>query len=301
MAVVGIAAPAPIAQQRFSTRTDVARFEVTVEGNDSPITGLTIADFEVVDSGSAVNGASVLEFSDSPFDMMLVLQPLASHSGDQIKLFEQTLRALLTSIRTSDRLGVILASKGPVRPRPLSAGTMSFDNAAFTGTLEVVLLDSLGASLREFDDAERRSIVLVLSDGMDRLSALTAEMVAAMAARAKPRITFVGASTNLLDRFTIRFVAPPSGGQMKEEITDAKYKNRFPGESLRALAEKTGGQIVDLRDRDPQKAVSQLVARMRSGYLLTFPASQSKGWHPVTVKVKKRGADVTTRAGYFVD
>jgi hypothetical protein len=33
----------------------------------------------------------------------------------------------------------------------------------------------------------------------------------------------------------------------------------------------------------------------------SYPPSASKGWHPVTVRLKRQGVTVVTRSGYFVE
>ena len=40
---------------------------------------------------------------------------------------------------------------------------------------------------------------------------------------------------------------------------------------------------------------------LRWRYVISYEPPAGKGWHPVTVKVNRRGARVSTREGYFVD
>jgi hypothetical protein len=288
----------PPSHPRFATTIDLVRFEVMVDVNDEAVTGLTAGDFSITDAGLPVGDVSVREFADEPFDMVLVVQPFASHSGEQVTLFERTARTLFGAIRTSDRFGVVLAAQPPVRSRALADGPVPFDRQALAGTPHAVLFDALGAALTEFDDNDRRKIVLVVADGVDRLSALAEDMLAPLASRSQPKVVFLGVSPTLLD--ALKFRSTGSGDDRKTELIGARFKNSFPGEALRAVAENTGGRIVDLRDLAPETAVTRLIARLRSGYILTFPSPTTKGWHPVSVKVNKRGATVATRAGYFV-
>jgi hypothetical protein len=133
------------------------------------------------------------------------------------------------------------------------------------------------------------------------LSALTEEMLAPLAARAQPQVVFLGSSPTL-DAGAKTWVVEHDGrAGLERQYSQRVLLNTFPGEALRKVAETTGGRIVDLRSGDPSHLVADLLTRLRSGYLITFPASPVQGWHPVSIKVKKRGARVTTRAGYFVE
>jgi len=288
-------------QERFKTSVDLARFDLAVERDDRAVTGLVVDDFEVTEGGRSIAGVAVTELRDVPFDMVLVLQPFASHAGDQIPLFDRAARGVFDGIRPSDRFGVVMAGKPPVRVRALQPGAVRFDPDALAGTRHVVLLDAIASAFGEFEAAERRQILLTLADGVDRLSALDGEMLAPFAARARPQVVFLGASPTLDAGFKTYVVEHDGRAGLERQYSERVFKNTFPGDALRQVAETTGGRIVDLRSGDPERLVADLLARLRSGYVLTFPASPVKGWHGVSIKVKKRGARVTTRAGYSVD
>lgn len=70
---------------------------------------------------------------------------------------------------------------------------------------------------------------------------------------------------------------------------------------LRNLAHRTGGIAIDLGSGDPNELMKQAFAWMRTRYVLSYEPPVGKGWHPLTVKVNRKGATVTTRDGYFVD
>jgi hypothetical protein len=287
-------------QDRFKSGVDLARFDLFVEQDDHAVSGLAVEDFEVTEGGTAISGVAVTELRDVPFDMVLVIQPLASHAGDQIPLFDRAARATFEGIRSSDRFGVVVASRPPAWLRPLQPGGVRFDPDALAGTRQVVLLDAIASAFAEFEAAERRQILLTLADGVDRLSALDGEMLAPFAARARPQVVFLGASPSLDAGFKTYAVEHAGRAGLERQYSERVFTNTFPGNALRQVAEVTGGRIVDLRSGDPARLVADLLARLRSGYVLTFPASPVKGWHAVSIKAKKRGSRVTTRAGYSV-
>jgi hypothetical protein len=68
-----------------------------------------------------------------------------------------------------------------------------------------------------------------------------------------------------------------------------------------ALAEQTGGKYIELdRIERLRDTFVQIVNEFRSRYVLTYQPSgvSDSGWHPITVKVKRRG-DVIARRGYM--
>jgi hypothetical protein len=40
---------------------------------------------------------------------------------------------------------------------------------------------------------------------------------------------------------------------------------------------------------------------LRTHYVISYEPPAGKGWHPVSVKVNRKGATVTVREGYFVE
>ena len=74
----------------------------------------------------------------------------------------------------------------------------------------------------------------------------------------------------------------------------------FPS-TLQVLAHRTGGITVDLGKGDPAAVIKHAFAWMRTRYVLSYASPGSKGWHPLSVQVKRKGAVVAARAGYFVD
>jgi hypothetical protein len=191
--------------------------------------------------------------------MVLVIQPFASHAGDQIPLFDRAARAVFDGIRSSDRFGVVVAGKPPARLRSLQPGGARLDPDALAGTRQVVLLDAIASAFGEFEAAERRQILLTLADGVDRLSALDGEMLAPFAARARPQVVFLGASPTLDAGFKTYVVEQDGRAGLERHYSERVFKNTFPGDALRQVAEATGGRIVDLRSGDPERLVADLL------------------------------------------
>jgi VWFA-related protein len=299
--LIGLALGPPQAPTTFSTRTDMVRLEVAVLDDHGPVRGLRATDFSLSDSGGSTQ-FGIDEFVDVPLDVVAVLQPEASYGGVQGPLFEAATKALLGSLRASDRLGVVVAGTPPVVIRPLSDAVSSIERALLGGTPSGALFDGIATGLATFPASEsRRKLLIVIGDGIDRFSVVEPTDLARRALRLDPQIILIGAAPTLVDRVGIGLVQRRSGGALEPEVTRVEYKNRFPGEPLRVLADSTGGRIVDLNSNNPRDVVPRLVAALRFGYLITYPSPRTTGWHPVTLKTKNRNLKVLTRTGYYVD
>jgi hypothetical protein len=71
---------------------------------------------------------------------------------------------------------------------------------------------------------------------------------------------------------------------------------------LRDLTRATGGRLLEIgRGSDPGPAFLEILREFRSRYLLTYTPTgvPAGGWHPLEVRVTRRGARVDTRPGYF--
>lgn len=300
LALLALSGAPPADQARFQSSVEMVKLEVRVENTDGPIRGLTPADFEVTDSGARVTDLRVESLDDVPFDLIAVIQPFASHHGDQVALFDRAARAVVAAVGPADRLGLVVASNPPRRLRAPGDAPGPIDAEALRGNSQAALLDGIAGAAAMFDESDRRRIVLVISDGVDALSALTPDMLAALARRTRPQVMFLGTAPSLHLSTTEITVTPPGGGPSRTRTIN-NYGNTFPGTELRKVADLTGGRIVDLRNQDPEKTVAALFARLRAGYLLSFASSRTTGWHPLTVKVPSRRTMISARAGYVVD
>ena len=201
--------------------------------------------------------------------------------------------ALVRRLGSADRLGAIVAGAPPQRLKTLSDVGRSLEPGMLAGTPEPAVLDASGAGLMEFDGSERRKVLLVLSEGIDRFSVLRPDALAEAASRLGIQLVFLGSAPTL--RVGTNYQYLPDG----RLETAAVLGNRFPSPGIRALATATGGHVIDLLDKNPDEVVRVLLNRLRFGYLLSYQGDKVPGWHPVTVNVKKRGVQVATRAGYF--
>ena len=141
------------------------------------------------------------------------------------------------------------------------------------------LYDAIAESAKRLADrpAPRKALVVV-SDGLDTSSRLTAQQVSKLASSIDVPV-YVVAVVSPLDH-----TAPSEGG---------------PAGNLADLAYWTGGELLVFTAPQQAGAVSgELIATLRQQYFLAIESATTKGWYPLEVKTKRRNLTVRARRGY---
>jgi VWFA-related protein len=145
------------------------------------------------------------------------------------------------------------------------------------------IVDALALAARQFPETpkERQAIVLV-TDGMDNASQMTVNDAVEAA-----RTVDVPVYVLLL-------------GGLDRQIQLRRYTGT-PLEGLAEVAEQTGGRWFVVGNREQAElAAARVRDDLRHQYWLAFrpPGGRDGRFRPITIKVKKSGARVRTRAGY---
>jgi Ca-activated chloride channel family protein len=135
--------------------------------------------------------------------------------------------------------------------------------------------------------ANRHRAVLVITDGVDTGSRMTAPEVSGIASSIDVPV-YLLAVVNPADHPGGEYEAFSAGGVSAEVST------------LADLARWTGGDMriasVPAHTRD---ALKELYAQLRHQYLLTFEPDPRSGWHPIEVRTRNRNLFVRARGGYI--
>jgi VWFA-related protein len=147
------------------------------------------------------------------------------------------------------------------------------------------IIDALYGALSVRFAPERRSLILLFSDGFDNRSWATAGEVTTRAQQ----------SETIIDAVAYRWTSSLRGPGSRTTEPDVSF--------LRSLAADTGGEvIVSSRPDDFSRAFLSLLERARSRYLVTYyPKGVDRaGWHDVKVTLRNHRGSVTVRRGYAV-
>ena len=134
--------------------------------------------------------------------------------------------------------------------------------------------------------ANRHRALLVITDGVDTGSRLSAAEVSAIA--------------NSIDVpvYLLTVVSPlDHPGTEFEVISDGRSAQTA---TLEDLARWTGGDMrIASTSAHTSDAIQDLFTELRYQYLISFEPGERTGWHPLEIRTRKRGLVVHARGGYM--
>jgi VWFA-related protein len=277
----------------FRAVTDRVTVAATVrDQHGRPVTTLKAQDFHLFDSGQA---RPILEFERDQAPMSLAI--LADYSGSMdiaAKRAEarEVVRQLVGWLMPGeDRVGLYafdleLREIQPMQPAPADV-LKRIDRLEPWGKTR--LLDSIAETGRKLaqTNAGRRAVV-VLTDGDDNASEMSAPEVSALASSIDVPV-YIILIVSPLDRV----------GKSTTSLIDPHLAEQRDG-ALGNLARWTGGDIlVPVSEVETQAATKQIVDELRQQYLLAFEPGAQPGWHPLEVRTRPN-LIVRARSGYLV-
>jgi VWFA-related protein len=277
-------------QQTFRSSVDVVTIQASVrDSHGRAVTGLTAADFEVRDNGELRPVLSLHADRQSPVSLALLIDTSGSMQvGSKIEMVRKTIRTLLSQLRAGeDEVGVFTFDSSLHEHEPFTSnleklkGSLSL-SAPF-GTTS--LYDAIAAtSQRLADRTAAHKAVIVLTDGIDTSSMLTASEVSGIAGSIDVPV-YIVATVSAIDQRAFKSI----NRQARPDAGD-----------LRHLAEWTGGQLVYARTLiDSAGLAVNLVNERRQQYVLAIEAASAHEWRRLDVRVKYPAAVVKARSGYF--
>ena len=287
-------APAAVPQQQppaavFRTGADVVTVDASVQRERRPVTGLTAADFELLDNGVKQTVTEVT-YEKLPIDVTFVLDVSASVTGAALDELRRALRQVRTDLSAADRLRLMAFN---MRVRRLVDFTRpSADVDLALGALQPggssAVFDALAVALASAETPGRRRLIVLFSDGQDSSSITDADALLDVAQRSTPTIATILASP-MLER-------PASVLRSNASLASATIE----GLSDR-LATETGGMVTTVKTGENLTSkFRRMVQDFRSSYVLFFTPSgvERVGPHTLDVRVKRPGVEVRARRGY---
>lgn len=284
-----IAAQAPVAT--FKTSVAVVPISAVVQDRRGRmITSLTASDFEIIDNGQR---RAILDFhaeQNSPLAIAVLIDTSGSmRVSAKFALAHEVLKQLGVVLQDGrDELSLFsfdasLHVEHSFSPHPAAVAD-ALEGAEPFGTTS--LYDAIAQAATQVSErpSPRRALV-VLTDGIDTSSAMTASQVSALASSIDIPV-YVVATVAPIDRAAyearVESQPPPEGGDLRE------------------LAVWTGGELYWVtRTEEAAMQARSIVAELRHEYLITVESADSAGWRPLEVRVRKRALAVRARSGYF--
>lgn len=270
-----IALFALITPQYSSSVNQVEVYASVTDEAGRPLEGLTAADFVVTEDG-APQQISVFAEGDFPLAAAVAVDASFSMAGSRLAVAKSAARLFLGELRPADQ-AMLMAIGGTADViAPLSTDRAAqFDalnDLRVWGTTS--LHDAVMAAIGHLQPASGRRALILLSDGDDRYSRATAEEVLAAARRSDVMIYPVAL-----------------GPEMPALFTD--------------LAALTGGRAWHQEDaRELPATLQAIAAELRRQYLIGYtpsrPFTAGGGWRDIDVRVRRPGAVVRARDGYYL-
>jgi VWFA-related protein len=318
--------------QTFRTATDVVLVDASVRRGNTPVAGLTAADFELRDNG-VVQQIESVEVSAVPIDLTIIVDVSGNPDRPWVELppatkvaadVEARARPLTRLLRDGDRARLLAIDSYVQQPWPLQdpASLGSIRRLDFDGN--AALYNALAAALLQPVDLNRRHVIVASTRGLDSTSTITAAQLRAIAERSDAQLHLVMEEVDAdaevtvrgfqcvnmgLCRPTVRFWVPARRRLFNAiPLQSSAARILYPdGLELKAGAGATGGALyqgVLISEPTLQGTFASAFQNFRQSYVLRYtPRGVDRpGWHRITVSVPKdRSLRIRARSGYAVD
>jgi Ca-activated chloride channel homolog len=275
--------------QQAIFRSGTERVTVAVvarDRNNRPMTGLSAADFQIVDEGES---RAILDFrSDvSPISVALLLDSSGSmRVGPRTERANEVSQLLLAAMKERiDEAALFVFDKSVRTALPF---TNEFDRlqsalASVRPYGSTSLYDAIAQTARQLASRPGRRGLVVLTDGVDTSSQLTVAEVSGIASAIDMPV-YVVTVGNSMD-FPDDAVTPKAedGNGNLDDLA------RWSGGTLYRAASLAEAGI----------AARQIVTDLRHQYLMAFEPGSALGWHRIEVRARQQ-ATLQARNGYWV-
>jgi Ca-activated chloride channel family protein len=276
----------------FKAGVDVVTLTAVVRDQDGRVVrDLERSDFEVLDTG-ITRGIRDFHSGDAPISLGVLLDISGSMAvGGNIDRARAAVGVAMGMLSGADDEAALYTFDATLEEavaftRNLDAvRSVSFDGQPW-GTTS--LYDAIGAAARHVADrANRHRALLVITDGVDTASRLSAAEVSGIASAIDVPVYVLTVVTPLERR----------GGELAVLAVDRMRAN---GGTLADLSRWTGGDMkVASVPEHTVDAIRTLFAELRYQYLITFESGATPGWHPLEVRTPNKILTVHARSGYI--
>ena len=279
-------------QQLFRSSVDLVTIQASVrDARGRVVQGLTRADFEVRDNGQLRPVIDFRSDRQSPVTLAILVDMSGSMSiGAKIAMARQAYESVLSQLRDQDEVALFTFDSSLHERQGFTRDLTQLKDllSQFEPFGSTSLYDATAAAARHLADrsATHRAIV-VLTDGIDTSSSLTASEVSGLASSIDVPVYIVA-------------TVPSIDQRVMMEATERGA--RADSADLRDLAEWSGGSLVFASTFTETIVVaSNIVDELRQQYVLAIEAAPEREWRRLDVRLRNSSASKTVKArsGYF--
>ena len=260
------------------------------DGRGRPLLGLHQTDFEVLDGGIRQPIVTFEADERAPISVAFLIDVSGSMSvGDKFPIARAMVSSILGSLRSGGDEAALYTFDSALHER--QAPTRDLDAVAHAFPVvepfgNTSLYDAIAATARRVqEESTARRAIVVITDGIDTSSQLTAPEVSGMA--------------SLID-LPVYVVAAIATADRANLMGDRAVPVEGYAADLRHLADWTGGTLLVASSQiEATRQAALLVAELRHQYILGIDAAAASGWRALSVRVRAKSAIVKARSGYF--
>jgi VWFA-related protein len=277
--------------QTFRSSADLVSIQTSVrDKRGRPMTGLTSADFEVRDNGQLKPILSLRSDRRSPVSLAVLVDTSGSmRVGSKMSMVREAFDTLLRHLRDGiDEIALFTFDSSLQQRQAFTSRLADLEDELddFPSFGATSLYDATAATARQLAARSAgHKAIIILTDGVDTSSTLTAPEVSGLASSIDVPV-YIVATVPALDQ------AAMTQADDRPLASD--------GADLRHLAEWTGGRLAFASSLlDTVVLTASLLDELRQQYVLAIQAATVQEWRRLEVKVKHPSATVKSRSGYF--
>jgi Ca-activated chloride channel family protein len=276
----------------FKSSVEVVTVTAAVrDGRGRVVRDLRQTDFEVIDTGER---REIRDFyaGDAPVSLAVLLDISGSMSvGGNMDRARHAVEVAMGTLRRDYDEAALFTFDSTLREVvPFTTDLDQIRRVSLAGRPWGLtsLYDALAQTARRVAErSSRHRAVLVITDGVDTGSKLTAPEVSGIASSIDVPV-YLLAVVNPLDH---------PGGELAVVASDGAATSTA---TLADLARWTGGDMrVASVPAHTVVAIQDLFAELRYQYLITFEPGTRPGWHPLEIRTRNRNYIVHARSGYI--
>jgi VWFA-related protein len=263
---------------------------VSVTQGNTPVGGLSADDFVVSDNG-VVQKVDTIGVEAIPIDLTLFHDTSMSQAG-RIEGLKDDVRRIAAQLRPGDRIRLLTLDFQIKDVFGWQPAGVSLDLSGVRLGSNSAVYDGVFAAMMHRPDADRRHLIVALTDGIDAGSTIGSQAVLDAARHAEGVLHLVLLANHGSFKDPVQYWLPTSA-------------DRDGQDRLKQAAELTGGRVhTQILLANVVSYFRQAFSDFRQSYVLRYTPTGVKreGWHDIKVEVPgHRAATVRARKGYFGD
>jgi VWFA-related protein len=288
---IGTAQTAIGERPTFRSSADIVTIQASVRNSKGrPIKGLRQADFEVRDNGEVRPILSLRADSRSALTLAVLVDTSGSMAaGHKLRLVRHAFDSVLLQLRPEEDEAAVFSFDSELHEHvgftsDVTRLSAALDQIEAFGSTS--LYDAAAAAARRLAGrTAAHKAIIILTDGTDTSSTLSASDVSGLASSIGVPVYVVATVPDIDQRFILEA---------------AERRSSSSGADLRNLAEWTGGMLLFATDaREMTAAAFTLIDELRHQYVIAIEPAPERQWRRLEIRVRRNAAVVKARSGYF--